>query len=106
MYQRIEMIPCELFADPVELRYELASSHGPDDGAHVQMIWRNVMDRAMHFDLLKPTDALQAYSRDQLSIAQKVFSPKGVPRIFDAFLTQFWNAFWNAPLFPIKQDPF
>ena len=34
---------------------------------------------------------------------------KGVPRIFDAFLTQFWrisDAFWNVPLFPIKQDPF
>ena len=24
-----------------------------------------------------------------LGIVQKVFSPKGVPRIFDAFLTQF-----------------
>ena len=38
-----------------------------------------------------------------------MFSPKGVPRIFDAFLTQFWrisDAFWSVPLFPIKQDPF
>ena len=34
---------------------------------------------------------------------------KSVPRIFDAFLTQFWrisDAFWNVPLFPIKQDAF
>ena len=40
---------------------------------------------------------------------QKVFSPKGVPRIFDAFLTQFWritDAFWNVPLFPINFDAF
>ena len=43
-----------------------------------------------------------------IGIVQKVFSPKGVPSIFDAFLTQTWrvsDAFWNVPLFPIKQDP-
>ena len=27
--------------------------------------------------------------RDGVGIVQKVFSPKGVPRIFDAFLMQF-----------------
>ena len=48
-------------------------------------------------------------SRPKVGIVQKVFSPKGVPRIFDAFVKQIWrisDAFWNVPLFPIKQDPF
>ena len=42
-----------------------------------------------------------------VGIVQKVFSPKGVPRIFDACLTQFWrisDAFWTF-LFPNKTRP-
>ena len=41
-------------------------------------------------------------------IVQEVFSPNGVPRVFDAFSTQFRrisDAFWNVPLFPNKTGP-
>ena len=40
------------------------------------------------------------------SVSSKRCSP---PKVFRTFLTQFWrisDAFWNVPLFPIKQDPF
>ena len=45
-------------------------------------------------------------------IVEKVFSPKGVPRIFDAILTHFWrilaiadafseNTFWTIPIYAL-----
>ena len=56
---------------------------------------------------IPPPEKCKFYFYCRLAFSE--YRPKGVPRIFDAFLTQFWrmsDAFWNVPLFPIKQDPF
>ena len=41
-----------------------------------------------------------------VGVVQKVFPPKGVPHIFDAFLTQFWRILERNSSFPTNKTQF
>ena len=73
---RLVVVPCELYASPVELRYDLTMEFGPPDGAVVRLVWWNVMGRGLHFDLLQQPDQLERYSYDQL---RRLCTTNGIP---------------------------